>query len=43
MMNGVWGVMMSNVRVGLMKGLDISRGGKFIGGGYNIMKEQASQ
>jgi hypothetical protein len=35
--------MMSNVRVGLMEGLDISQGGKFIGGGYNIMKEQTSQ
>ncbi len=32
-----------NVRVGLMEGLDISWRGKLIGGGYNIMKEQAFQ
>ncbi len=34
---------MSNVKVRLMEGLDISWGGKLIGGGYNIMKEQAYQ
>jgi hypothetical protein len=40
---GKWGMMMSNVGVGLMEGLDISWKGKLTGGGYNIMKEQASQ